>query len=382
MTGSERGYNIGLLDYRDIAHPEAGGAEHYLHEVFRRLALRGHRVRLLASSFRGAPVRERIDGIEVERRGNRMTFNLVALAACRRWSRRREADVVVENLCKIPFFTPRLGGGTPALTIVHHLFGNTVFQETHPLAGAYVLAYERFLPAAYHGTHIVAVSESTREDLLARGVRAAVIDVVPNGVDIARFRPAAGIGPGPSPRLVYLGRLKRYKRIDLLLRAASILRREWPDLEVEIIGRGDHLPELRRLSEELGLGQALRFTGFVGEEEKVDRLRRAHVVVYPSPKEGWGIAAVEASGCGVPVVASDSPGLREAVRHGETGLLVPHGDVEAMAAALRRLLRDEPLRRRLGAGGAAWAARFSWDAAADQIERNLEAVIAAARNRQ
>lgn len=379
MRSPPRPLDIRLLDYRDLAHPEAGGAERYLHEVFRRVARRGHRVRLLAARHPGAARADRIDGVEVERRGSRATFNLVALRSCRRWSRRGDGDVVVENLCKIPFFTHRLGGGIPSLAIVHHLFGEVVYQEAGLLAGAYVRGYERLIPAGYRGARLVAVSATTRDDLIARGVRAASIEIVPNGVDTALFRPVPAAVPAPRPRLVYLGRLKRYKRIDLLLRAAAVLRREWPELEVEVIGRGNQRTELEHLGGRLGLGDALRFTGYVSEAEKVERLRRAHVVVYTSPKEGWGIAAVEAAACGVPVVASDSPGLREAVRHGETGLLVPHGDHDALVAALGRLLREPELRRRLGDGGMAWAARFSWDAAADRIEALLGEAVRAGR---
>lgn len=351
-----------------------------MHEVFRRIAARGHRVRLLAARYAGAGDAETIDGVEVERRGRASTFNWVALAACRRWAREGRADVVVENLCKIPLFTPALGGGMPAVVIVHHLFGGTVFQEANPLVGSYVWLHERFVPAAYRRADLIAVSNTTRADLQARGLVSTPIEVVPAGVDTSFFRPHDCVRPGPRPRLVYVGRMKRYKRVDLLLRAAALLARERPALEVEIIGRGNHRPSLEALAARLGLSGRVRFAGHVGEEEKLDRLRRAHVAVYPSPKEGWGIAAVEAAACGVPVVASDSPGLRDSVRDGETGLLVPHGDVAGLAGALGRLLDDEPLRRRLGEGGVAWARRFSWDAAAERIEARLR--VAAQRGRR
>jgi glycosyltransferase involved in cell wall biosynthesis len=180
---------------------------------------------------------------------------------------------------------------------------------------------------------------------------------------------------------VYVGRVKRYKRIDLLLRAAARLRRQWPDLEVEIVGRGDYVAPLERLAAGLGIADAVRFTGYVSEDEKRERLRRARVLVYPSPKEGWGIAAMEAAACGVPVVASDSPGLRDAVRHETTGLLVPHGDLDALTAALARLLADAELRRRLGEAGVPWARKFSWDHAADRIEARLRAAAARGRMR-
>ena len=371
-------HDIRLIDYRDLGHPEAGGAERYLHEIFRRLAARGHRVRLLAASYPGAAPAEERDGILIERRGSRATFNLLAMAACRRWSRQGDGQVVVENLCKIPFFTRRLGGGIPSLTVVHHLFGEVVFQEAGLLAGAYVRAYEGLIPSAYRGARLVVVSETTRDDLLARGLRPGPVEVIHNGVDTGLYRPQPGVGPGAASRLLYVGRLKRYKRIDLLLRAAAQLRARFPDLEVEVVGRGDHLPALRALAAELGLGDAARFPGYLPEREKIDRIRRAHVLAYPSPKEGWGIAAIEASACGVPVVASDSPGLREAVRHGRTGLLVPHGDPEALAAALGRLLEDRAERDRLGRQGVEWASSFSWDVAADLMEGSLQATVAEA----
>ncbi len=368
-----------MLDYRDRTHPEAGGAEQYLHEVFRRVAARGHRVRLLAARYAGATETETIDGVEVERRGGAATFNWVALAACRRWAVEGQADVVVENLCKIPFFTPALGGGIPAVVIVHHLFGGMVFQEVNPLAGSYVWLHERFVPAVYRRAELIAVSDATRADLQARGLVGVPVEVIPGGVDAGFFRPHPSVRPGPRPRVVYLGRIKRYKRIDLLLRAAALLLRQRPDLEVEIVGRGDHRPALEELAARLGLSSCVRFMGQVSEDEKLERLQRAHVVAYPSPKEGWGLAAVEAAACGVPVVASDSPGLRDSVRHGETGLLVRHGDAAELAAAIGRLLDDEPLRRRLGEGGVAWARRFSWDAAAERIEARLR--MAARRGR-
>jgi len=375
MKSRDPRFDIRLIDYRDLSHPEAGGAERYLHEVFRRLAHRGHKVRLLASRYPGAAAHDEIDGISVERRGGPTFFNFLALAACRRWSRTGDGDVVVENLCKIPFFTRRLGGGIPSLTIVHHLFGETVFEEANVLVGSYVRGFERLLPFGYRGAPLVAVSETTREDLISRKVDSGSLAIVHNGVDTGQFCPRPGVEPGPTPRLIYLGRLKRYKRIDLLLEAAARLRAEWPGLEVEVVGRGNHLPRLRELAARLGLEECVSFPGFVSEEEKIDRLCRSHALVYTSPKEGWGIAAIEASACGVPVVASDSPGLREAVRHEETGLLVPHGDVAALTEALGRLLRDPRLRARLASGGVKWAQRFSWDTAAEQVERALAAVI-------
>ena len=118
----------------------------------------------------------------------------------------------------------------------------------------------------------------------------------------------------------------------------------------------------------------MRFLGFVSEAGKLALLRRAWALVFTSPKEGWGITNLEAAACGTPVIASDSPGLRESVRDGETGYLVPHGDVEALAAAMRTHRRctrprDDPRqgRPRVREG-------LTWERAASETEAHLALV--------
>jgi len=122
------------------------------------------------------------------------------------------------------------------------------------------------------------------------------------------------------------------------------------------------------------VGDRVTFAGFVSEEGKRELMRRAWATVQPSPKEGWGITNIEAAACGTPTVASDSPGLRESVVHNTTGLLVPHGDVAALADALERLAMDPLEVARLGAGAHQFAQGFTWDRAADLTEAHLEEV--------
>ena len=128
--------------------------------------------------------------------------------------------------------------------------------------------------------------------------------------------------------------------------------------------------------EDLTRGDVARLLGFVTEAEKRRLLRRAWAVVLPSLKEGWGISNVEAAACGTPALASDSPGLRESVRHGETGFLVPHGDERALADRMLALAADPALVSRLGRGARAFAEQLSWERAARATEAHLERVIA------
>jgi glycosyltransferase involved in cell wall biosynthesis len=122
--------------------------------------------------------------------------------------------------------------------------------------------------------------------------------------------------------------------------------------------------------------EGVSFLGRVSEEAKLELYRRAWAVVFPSPKEGWGITNLEAAACGTPALASDSPGLRESVRDGETGVLVPHGDVGALAGAMAGLARDRALRERLGRGARVFAESLSWERAARETEAHLETAAA------
>ena len=313
--------------------------------------------------------------MDIHRVGGRYSYLLAAPRHYRAALARTPFDVVVEDLNKVPLFTP-LWVRRPLVLLVHHLFGATAFTEASlPLATA-TWTLERPLGPFYRGIAVEAVSPSTARDLEARGFDPGRIEVIPNGVDLDRFTPAEG--PRYDTRtILYLGRLKRYKGVDLVMRALALLRERGLGVRFLVAGRGDYEPELRRLREELGLQSQVELLGFVSEAEQLELFRRSWVHVLASAKEGWGLTNLEAGACATPTVGSDVPGVRDSVRHDRTGLLVPHGDVAALAAALERVLTDDALRARLGDGARAFAREFSWERAADRTEAHLEAVRAA-----
>jgi glycosyltransferase involved in cell wall biosynthesis len=360
----QRALDILVVNWLDRENPQSGGAETHLHEVFGRLVRWGHRVTLPCSGFAGAPARVQLDGIDVHRTGRRYSFTLKARPYFARHLARRAFDVVVEDLNKVPLFTPRWTD-RPVVLLVHHLFGATAFQEAAlPLAAATWLL-ERPVPRAFRGVPVIAVSASTRDDLVSRGMDPACIRIVPNGIDLEAFAPDPAVARFPEPTALYLGRVKKYKRVDLPLRALALLRDRGVAGRLLVAGRGDHLDALRSLARQLGLGEdRVVFLGFVDDARKLDLFRRSWVHVLTSPKEGWGIANLEAAACGTPTVASDSPGLRDSVEHDRTGYLVPHGDVAALADRLGALFGDASLRDELGRRARSFAAGFSWEASA------------------
>lgn len=367
-----------VLNWQDLENPQSGGAEIHLHQVFGRLAARGHEVTLLCSGWPGASPRAGADGMRIHRAGGRNTFSLAAPAYYRKHLASEPWDVVVEDLNKVPLFTP-YWIKRPLVLLVHHLFGATAFREASAPFAAATWLLERPIPLVYRGLPAEAVSESTADDLAARGLRRDDIRVIHNGVDLHFFAPDPAVARLAEPTFLYVGRLKRYKRIDLAVEAVSILRDRGSYVRLRIAGRGDEEPRLRAQVERLGLADRVTFDGFVTEERKRELLRACWGTVLPSPKEGWGITNIEAAACGTPAVAADAPGLRESVVHGETGLLVPYGDAQKLAEALGSLAADPPRVATLGAAARRFAEGFSWDGAAERTEAHLAEVAKVAR---
>jgi glycosyltransferase involved in cell wall biosynthesis len=359
--------HIVAVNWRDIRNPEAGGAEVHLHEILARLVARGHAATLFATRFAGAAGEDTVDGVRIVRRGAWWNANFTLPRAVRAFLRGTAADLVVEDINKIPFCMP-LYTRVPVLPVVPHLFGTTVFRETNPVFAAYVYAWELLIPRVYRRCRFAVISPSTRDDLVARGVPAGHIDVVLCGLDHARYRVLPGATRDPRPTLVHLGRVRRYKSIDVVIRAFALVRASLADARLVIIGDGPELPALRALARTLGLGESVEFSGHLPAAAIVETLNRCHVVLNASPKEGWGLTVVEANACGVPVVGSDSPGLRDSIRDGETGFLVAPGDAAAFARRALELLRDDALRARMSGAALAWAASLTWERTAREME--------------
>ncbi|HLQ59142.1 MAG TPA: glycosyltransferase family 4 protein [Gemmatimonadales bacterium] len=367
-----------LVNWNDRENPQAGGAEIHLHELFGRIAQwgGGHEIHLIASGWPGCPPRAVVDGIQVTRIGGRHSFAVRGRGAVRAALRQTQFDVVVEDINKIPLFLPTLTR-LPFVAIVPHLFGTTAFAEASAPLASIVWAAELPIPWVYGKAAFHAISESTRDDLVRRGIRAERIVVIHPGVDADRYHPDPGTPRAERPTFLYLGRLKRYKGVEFALRAVAAARQARDDITLDICGQGDDRPRLERVAAELGLGDAVRFLGFVSEDEKLRLLRRAWAVVFPSPKEGWGITNVEAAASGTPALASDSPGLRESVQHGVTGYLVPHGDLRALADRMLALAGDRSLVDRLGRAARSFAEGLSWDTAARATLAHIEQTVAA-----
>jgi glycosyltransferase involved in cell wall biosynthesis len=354
-----------VLNERDPEHPLAGGAEVHIYEIFARLVERGWKVTHLAASYRGGAREARIRGVRVKRLANRYLYYGVVPFAARRELRRNHHDVVVDVLNKLPFLSPWLVR-RPCFAIVHHLFGTTAFKQVPAPIALVTYLSEKLIPYAYRNTRMLAISESTKQDLVERGLAADHVAVVPPGLDHHIYRP--GARDVRAPLVLWIGRIEPYKRADVMLGAMRTIAKKLPAAKLVFVGEGSARRGLEEKAREMGLGEIVRFSGFISEAQKIDWLRQAAVAVNTSEKEGWGMTVIEANACGVPAVSSDVPGLRDSTRHGVTGLLYPYGNAAALADSVLRLLGDETGYRRMCEAALQWSAKFTWESVTDRFE--------------
>lgn len=347
-----------ILNWRDMKHEQAGGAEVYAHELAKRFVASGHEVYMFCGNDGHSLRHEVIDGVDITRRGG---FNFVYIWATLYYIAkfRKHTDIIIDCHNGIPFFTP-LYSRKKIYCVLHHVHQH-VFKQYMKPGPAHLAAWlERVvMPYAYRNRQYITVSQSSKDGMVEElGISPEQISVVHNGIDTETFIPGA---KSPVPIIIYLGRLKAYKSVDILIKAFADVLKQTPDAQLVIGGTGDAEPSLKKLANELDISENVAFLGFVSEEDKVRLMQEAWVFCSPSFTEGWGITVIEASACGTPVVASDVPGLNESVKPGVSGYLVPYGNVGAFTDKLLYIIRDKDIRNALNSGARGWAGDFSWD---------------------
>ncbi len=362
-----------IFNWQDITNPLAGGAEVHLHEVFERIADQGNDVTLFCHRYKGSSPEETRNGIKIIRRGGRFFFNFHVPIAYFRMFRRQKFDVIIDDVNKIPFFTP-LFVSDPVQGVTHHLFGKSIFLETaFPLA-LYVYLTERLIKPVYRHVHFIIGSPSTHKEYLEWGFPPEQVSIVNYCVNKKTYYPAS-IDKHESRRICYFGRLKKYKSVEHLLQAFRDLDKEFEGLKLDIIGDGDDRERLENVAKSLGIDGKVTFHGFIPENDKAPLLQKMRFVVNTSSKEGWGLTVVEANACGIPVIAADVPGLRDSVIDGKTGLLYPFGDIEALKGKMRSVLLDDTIRSELSKAALEWGSSFDWNTAADATMQYIRQTV-------
>lgn len=362
-----------FLNWRDLGHPEGGGAEQFAEQVATGLADRLGPVTLLSASYPGAPPRRVTGRLTSLHRGGRFTVYAQGLLEIVRHARRYDVIVDVQN--GVPFWAPVVTR-RPVIRVVHHVHReqwSTVFGPRLARLGWWLES--RVATAVYRRCTTVTVSHETARELIALGTPPEQIRVIYSG----NVRPTAMPDLGrlrrtEAPSIVVLGRLVPHKRVELAIDAVGRLRREGVPVTATIIGHGYWEGALRARAQECGVDEAVSFLGFVPEAVKHEVLARSWVHVLPSVKEGWGLAVIEAGMHGTPSIAFRAAGgPAESILDGTSGLLVD--DEAAFGLALHSLLTDHEERERLGTAARAYASTFSWATTTEGMDKCVRDVL-------
>lgn len=353
-----------ILNWRDIRHKFAGGAEVYIHEIAKRFVQEGNSVTLFCGNDAHCPRYQVIDGVQIVRRGGFYTVYFWAFVYYV-IKFRGKFDIVIDSENGIPFLTP-FYIRKPIYLLIHHVH-QEVFRNHLPILLSKLarLIEGRLMPYMYKNKTVITVSDSSKKEIIKLGfTNEADIHVVHPGIDTKLFYASE---KSDVPTVVYLGRIQPYKNLDVLVKAFSKVLNSIPDAKLVIAGEGGAKTTIEKLAAKLNIADNVFFQGKVSEEAKVKILGRSWVSVQPSQVEGWGITVIEANACGTPVIASNVNGLKDSIVDGKTGLLVKMGDSDQFAAAILELLQDENLRNNLSKEALVWSQNFVWDESAKKF---------------
>ncbi len=359
------GLQIVVVNWRDVWHPEAGGAETYAWQMAQGLLRRGAVVTFLTARGAGQAAAEQRDGIQIIRLGSRFTVYPRVLGWLLR--RRRQFDAVIDCQNGIPFFTPWvMPARVPIFCVMHHVHDAQFGVHFSPLVAAVGRLLEGPVARIAYRRHLcVAVSQSTARAMSDRLGWIGPVHIIPNGLSADAFVAPAARDITPAT-ISWVGRMVAHKRVEQVLGVAERLGRD--GVTIDVIGRGPGSASLASQIESRGLAGTVRLRGYLDEDAKRAAVAGSLLHLNTSQGEGWGLCVLEAAALGVPTVAFDVDGLRDAVRHGETGWLVRPGEEfeDVTELALKEL--SEPARRaEIAAACRGWAAQFDWDSSAGQL---------------
>jgi glycosyltransferase involved in cell wall biosynthesis len=342
---SLKGKKIVIFIWQDWFHPKSGGAEYYCRSLSQILVRNGALVTIVCATS-SEPIPELDKKLTIKRIAPR-PFIVPATVA---WYTRhhKSFDLVIDFTNKIPYLTP-FYVRRPLIAAFMHTNGET-FKDEWGLFGFIGITIENLLLATYRKTACIAISQSTKQELMDRGFLSVDVGLVPTAWH--KPKPAH---PDKGARIAVVSRLRKYKRLDLLIEAVTIVKKTIPHIQVDIIGRGPDQTRLKRLIKHYDLEKNIHFYGYLSNSERDQLMAKAWLTTITSRKEGWGITISEAAQFGLPAIGVDAPGTRDAIIDRQTGRLLADDSPAVLADTIIDIIKDSPLRHRLGKAALAFA---------------------------
>lgn len=347
-----------ILSWRDIKHPYGGGAELLSHEMARRWTKWGYEATHFSAFFPGAKAEETINGVLYKRAGSWYSVHLIAF-----WKiithQLGEFDVIVDEVHGFPFFAALYTRNRVVCLACE--VAKEVWDQMYsfPLNVIGKLMEKIYL-FIYKEINFLTISPSTKIDLIRAGIKPGNIVILPMGFTISL--PAKIPSKLKNPTIIFLGRLAKTKGIEDAIQAFSIIAKSIPKARMWIVGKGvvAYERKLKRTVKNLKLNN-LEFRGFVSEKEKCKLLARAHLILVPSTREGWGLIVPEANIVGTPAIVYNSPGLRDVTKTGRNGIVLRNNTPEELAEESISMILNKKKYQKISESSKKFARALNWD---------------------
>ena len=378
------------LSWRDIKSPKAGGAEIHTHELLKAVNKDKYAVIHIAFSSEGLSNAELIDQILYIRHGSYLSYILFARRIYRHYL--KQVTAVLDQCNTWRAFSPFWVKAQHRVFYIHQLTREIWHIQSKGLFAWIGEHTETAMLKLNRHDRVITVSKSTADDLVQAGFDRDRMLIVRNGLpqEIISFKgsDSVHINKEQEPVFIYVGRYARYKGINDTIEAFGLFKKDHPDAKLWIVGK----PDEKYLSEdllplcdkhELSTGRIsdhesdkdITIWGFVPEEKKYELMERAHALICPSVREGWGIIISEAGFLGTPGIVYDSPGLRDAVDMGQTGYMCSENTPGEIARLMRRSVDDAAEYDEIRNRAITFASSLRWDANTEIINRFFDDMV-------
>ncbi len=365
-----------FLSWRDIKAPKKGGAEIYTHEMLSRVDKAKFRIIHISPLFPGGREYEEIDGVTYLRQGNALTVLWFAFRYYRQ--NKHSLDYVVDQCNTHRFFTKFWVPASKRIFFIHQL--TREIWHIHAKFPFNWLGYWTETPflRLSRRDYTMTVSPSTQKDLLDVGFDQKKTFIIPEGISFQHWQPEEFLTKEENPTFIYVGRYAYYKGIDATFAAFGELKARYPAALLWLVGKKDEvyiretlhgiMKKYQLTGGEPGDGADITFYGFVSDEEKLQLMSRAHALMFPSLREGWGLIVTEAAAVGTPSIVYYSPGVVDAVDFGRAGYVTGKNTVTNLVSLMEQVIVGEEDYERMRRQAYEYAKEFHWDKTAAALE--------------
>lgn len=357
-----------FMSWRDIKAPKRGGAEVFTHEMLKGLDKSRYEITHISPMFAGAASDETIDGIRYLRRGGSLSVIYHAFLYYKKHS--KDIDFVVDQCNTHRFFTPLWVTAGKRIFFIHQLTREIWYTNSSFPLNAVGYHTETPLLRLSRRDPAMTVSPSTRNDLQAVGFDPEKMVILPEGIEFEHWSREEFLPKEPDPVFIYVGRFVNYKGIDDTVKAFAKVKQKWDRAKLWIVGKTNRayiLEVLHPIMSDGGLtyggpgeGKDITFFGFVSPEQKLKLMSRAHALVFPSLREGWGLIITEAAAVGTPSIVYRSPGLVDAVDEGKAGFLCSANTVEELSRRMEQVIAEPELLETVREQAYRFSLQFHW----------------------